>query len=108
MLQKIALAAFVAVCVVLVLPAAASAYGAAHVGYTHVGPNGVYHAGTTVAHGPGGTYAHSGRTARIDTSSHGPRRHLVIAITPEAVDAYAPDGEWCRVELGLSVWVLIG
>jgi hypothetical protein len=43
-----------------VLPAAVHAYGAAHTGYTHVGPNGVYHTGETVAHGPGGqTYAHS-------------------------------------------------
>ena len=41
------------------LPAAVHAYGAAHVGYTHVGPNGVYHTGETVAHGPNGTAAHS-------------------------------------------------
>jgi hypothetical protein len=32
----------------------ACAYGARHVGYTHVGPSGVYHAGHTAAYGPGG------------------------------------------------------
>ena len=41
----------------LLTPSAADAYGAAyHAGYTHVGPNGVYHAGTTTAVGGyGGT-----------------------------------------------------
>ena len=61
MLKNIVLAAFVAALVVLVLPAAVSAYGACHVGYTHVGPSGVYHSSETVARGPGGTYA-AGRT----------------------------------------------
>src|SRR5579862_3060205 len=61
MLKKIVLAAFAAALGVLVLPAAVSAYGACHVGYTHVGPNGVYHSGETVARGPEGTYA-GGRT----------------------------------------------
>jgi hypothetical protein len=52
--------AFVALVAAAILPAAAHAYGAAHTGYTHVGPSGVYHTGETVAHGPGGaTYAHS-------------------------------------------------
>jgi hypothetical protein len=41
---------------VLANPAQVDAYGAAHVGYTHVGPSGVYHTGTTVASGPRGTY----------------------------------------------------
>jgi hypothetical protein len=54
MLRKIASLAVA----VFLLPATVHAYGAAHVGYTHVGPNGVYHTGETVAHGPGGTYAH--------------------------------------------------
>src|SRR5262249_19130807 len=62
MLKKIILAACVAAVLALALPSRASAYGAAHVGYTHVGPNGVYHTGETVARGPGGTYgtAHTG------------------------------------------------
>ena len=47
----------------LVTPSVANAYGAAHVGYTHVGPNGVYHTGETVAHGPGGTAATGHTTA---------------------------------------------
>ena len=59
MLRKFA-SAFVVLIAAAALPAAAHAYGAAHCGYTHVGPSGVYHTGTTVAHGPGGeTYAHS-------------------------------------------------
>ena len=57
MLKKIVLAAFAAALVVLVMPAAVSAYGACHVGYTHVGPSGVYHSGETVARGPEGTPA---------------------------------------------------
>ncbi len=39
---------------VLALPAEVGAYGAAHYGYTHVGPNGVYHTGGTAAYGPRG------------------------------------------------------
>ena len=39
---------------VLALPAEVDAYGAAHYGYTHVGPNGVYHTGGTAAYGPRG------------------------------------------------------
>jgi hypothetical protein len=38
-------------------PAKAHAWGAAHVGYTHVGPNGVYHYGRTAAVGPYGAYS---------------------------------------------------
>jgi len=34
----------------------AQAWGGAHVGYTHVGPNGVYHCGATSVHGPYGSY----------------------------------------------------
>jgi hypothetical protein len=63
MLKRIALAAFAATLAVLVSPARVSAYGACHVGYTHVGPNGVYHTGETVARGPGGTYAGGHTTA---------------------------------------------
>jgi hypothetical protein len=64
MLKKIILAAFAAALVVLVLPAVVSAYGACHVGYTHVGPSGVYHTGETVARGPSGVYA-GGRTTAV-------------------------------------------
>jgi hypothetical protein len=62
MLKKIVLAAVAAALVVLVLPASVSAYGACHTGYTHVGPNGVYHTGQTTAYGPGGvsTTSHTG------------------------------------------------
>jgi hypothetical protein len=53
----------------LATPSWAHAYGAAyHSGYTHVGPNGAYHAGTTTAVGGayrpgyGGTAYHAGYT----------------------------------------------
>ena len=36
----------------LLSPAPVDAYGAAHVGYTHVGPNGVQHYGETAYRGP--------------------------------------------------------
>lgn len=38
--------------VLLLSPADVDAYGAAHVGYTHVGPNGVQHVGETAYRGP--------------------------------------------------------
>ena len=44
----------VAALAALLMPSRAAAWGAAHVGYTHVGPNGVYHTGRTVAAGPSG------------------------------------------------------
>ncbi len=55
MLNKIMLPAVGAVLMALLAPTLVDAYGAAHVGYTHVGPNGVYHEGATAVHGPGGT-----------------------------------------------------
>ena len=63
MLKKIILAAIVAPLATLLTPSEASAYGAAHVGYTHVGPNGVSHTGRTAASGPGGAYAGGHTTA---------------------------------------------
>src|SRR5262245_28288936 len=61
MLSKIILPATVAALAALLLPSEVGAYGAAHVGYTHVGPNGVYHTGETAVAGPRGVYA-GGRT----------------------------------------------
>jgi hypothetical protein len=40
------------IAVALLSPAEVDAYGAAHVGYTHVGPNGVQHYGETAYRGP--------------------------------------------------------
>ena len=57
MLKKIILAAIVAPLATLLTPSQVDAWGAAHVGFTHVGPGGVYHAGRTVVGGPGGFYA---------------------------------------------------
>ena len=42
---------------VLLSAANAQAWGAYHVGYTHVGPSGVYHYGHTAAAGPYGSYS---------------------------------------------------
>ena len=57
MLNKIITLAMVAALAALLTPSRVGAWGAAHAGYTHVGPGGVYHAGRTVAAGPGGVYA---------------------------------------------------
>lgn len=62
MMKKLAMAVFAAV-VAVATPAELLAYGAAHVGYTHVGPNGVQHVGTTAVSGPGGTAATHNTTA---------------------------------------------
>jgi hypothetical protein len=59
--NKIIPVVVVAALAVLLAPSEARAYGAAHVGYTHVGPNGVYHTGETAVAGPGGVAA-TGRT----------------------------------------------
>ena len=48
--------------VVLAMPTKVDAYGAAHYGYTHVGPSGVYHTGGSVAYGPRGV-AETGHTS---------------------------------------------
>jgi hypothetical protein len=62
MLNKIITLAAVAALAILLIPSRLDAWGAAHVGFTHVGPGGVYHAGRTVVGGPGGFYA-GGRAA---------------------------------------------
>jgi hypothetical protein len=58
----------------LLTPSQAGAYGAAHVGYTHVGPNGVYHAGATEVHAgyggaSGGAY-HAGSSGAYGGAYH--------------------------------------
>jgi hypothetical protein len=40
----------------LLMPSKVDAWGAAHVGYTEVGPGGVYHTGRTFEAGPYGAY----------------------------------------------------
>jgi hypothetical protein len=64
MLSKMLTLASVAALTVLLLPTALDAWGAAHVGVTRAGPNGVYHAGRTVAAGPRGVAA-GGRTTAV-------------------------------------------
>jgi hypothetical protein len=51
MLRKMILTVFAAALAGALLPGQVSAYGGAHVGYTHVGPNGCYHVGATEVHG---------------------------------------------------------
>ena len=51
MLQRIVLPVIAAALAAVLIPSEVRAYGAAHVGYTHVGPNGVYHAGATEVRG---------------------------------------------------------
>ncbi len=74
MLNKIITLAAVAALMALLMPSKVDAYGAAHVGYTHVGPSGVYHTGRTAASGPGGAYAggHTGAhaDARPERTDH--------------------------------------
>src|SRR5262245_54693195 len=62
MLRKSLLIAIIAALAALLTPSEAHAWGARHVGYTHVGPNGVYPYGANAAVGPYGAYggAHSG------------------------------------------------
>jgi hypothetical protein len=59
MLRKTILAALAAAFLTLATTPEAWAWGAAHVGYTHVGPNGDYHYGRTEVYG-GGTDAYRG------------------------------------------------
>jgi hypothetical protein len=61
MLRKSLVIAIVATVAALLTPSDARAWGGYHVGYTHVGPSGVYHYGRTAAVGPYGAYggAHS-------------------------------------------------
>jgi hypothetical protein len=54
MLNKSLFAACLVVLALLASSSKAQAWGAAHVGYTHVGPGGVYHAGATGYRGYGG------------------------------------------------------
>ena len=56
MLNKSITLSIVAAVAALLMPSKADAYGAAHYGYTHVGSNGVYHTGRTVASTPTGVY----------------------------------------------------
>lgn len=61
----------------LLLPANVDGYGAAHVGYTHVGPSGVQHYGATEVRGPNGTYgtAHASEYGAYGGAYHGETYH---------------------------------
>jgi hypothetical protein len=59
MLRRTLFLTLAALLAVLATSAKAQAWGAAHVGYTHVGPNGAYHYGHTAAVGPNGAYSGS-------------------------------------------------
>ena len=72
MLRKSLFVAIAAALGALLSPAEARAWGARHVGYTHVGPAGVQHYGRTVAAGPNGVYAggHAGAYGYGGASYH--------------------------------------
>jgi hypothetical protein len=73
MMKRILAAVALAALVVALTPTVVEAYGAAHVGYTHVGPNGAYHTGATAVRGPeGGVYA-GGHTTAV--GGYGPTYH---------------------------------
>ena len=57
----------------------AHAWGAYHAGYTHVGPSGVYHAGTTSYHGGYGGGYHSGGGYHYGGASGGGGYHYGYA-----------------------------
>jgi hypothetical protein len=57
MLKTMLLSMVAATAWLLGQPAELNAYGARHVGYTHVGPGGVYHYGRTAGYGPGGAFS---------------------------------------------------
>ncbi len=57
MLRNILCLALMAAAATLMTTAKAQAWGAYHVGYTHVGPYGVQHYGRTVGVGPYGAYS---------------------------------------------------
>ena len=56
-MKKILCVALMAVAATLLTSTKAQAWGAYHVGYTHVGPEGVQHYGRTAAVGPYGAYS---------------------------------------------------
>lgn len=72
MLRKTLFLACAALLVALAMAPEAQAWGAAHVGYTHVGPGGVQHWGRTAAVGPYGAYAggHAGAYGRYGGAYH--------------------------------------
>ncbi len=68
MLNKILLSTVAVAILALMTPSNVNAYGAAHVGYTHVGPNGVYHAGATATNTRYGTASYGHTTAAYGTN----------------------------------------
>ena len=67
MIKRMVLTTIAAAFAAVLTPSVADAYGAAHASYTHVGPNGVYHASDTVARGPEGNVYAGGRTDAVRT-----------------------------------------
>ncbi|MCE9533839.1 MAG: hypothetical protein K8T89_22335 [Planctomycetes bacterium] len=72
MMRRLFLSVAVAAMLTLASASEVHAWGARHVGYTHVGPNGVYHAGRTVGYGPGGGFStgHAGAYGYGGNSYH--------------------------------------
>jgi len=72
MLRNILYAALLSGAAMLTTTSTAHAWGAYHVGYTHVGPSGVQHYGRTAGYGSNGAYsgAHYGSYNRSGSSEH--------------------------------------
>lgn len=105
MIRKLFLAALVAAAITFASVSPAQAWGVAHAGYTHVGPNGAYHVGETAVATPYG--ARTTETARgvgpaggyhadYSTAYHPPGAPMaggyrpVPVPGPAAVPAYRP------------------
>jgi hypothetical protein len=79
-MKRILAAVALATLVVALTPTVVDAYGAAHAGYTHVGPNGAYHTSETAVRGPGGGVYAGGHTTAV--GSTGPTFHPGYSVTP--------------------------
>jgi hypothetical protein len=94
MLKLLPIVVALTVSVALLTPGEVGAYGAGHVGYTHVGPNGAYHTGTTAVAGPGGAAAvHTTGVAGGGTSGtyyHSGYSAGGVAVQPQVGTGYHP------------------
>ena len=95
MKRHLPIAALAAALLVLGLSARAEAWGARHVGYTHVGPSGVQHYGRNVVSTPSGVYGggHSSAYGAYGGAYHSDYRYgATRAYTPTYGGGYAAGG----------------
>jgi hypothetical protein len=84
MLRKALIVTIVVGLMALLTPTNAQAWGAAHFGYTHVGPGGVYHYGRTAAVGPYGAYS----GAHVGGYGYGGAYHTAAAVGVNSAVGY--------------------